>query len=189
MKLTALDIERVDAVDKPATGRRFVLIKAAESEAASSAAPEPVERAAPQVGAVLAAARAVLAACAGAELSPEQQKALASLAAALGEQPAATRAADDAVAKAADDDDDNAVAAADEGALDTDLTALGRAVAGAMAPYFTALHDALTGLTPAKGVAKAALPPSRQMMPVNKGTDGLTLGDGLFADVVFGQAH
>lgn len=78
-KLTALDIERVDAVDRPATRRRFILMKAANTDATVD------------VQAVVDAARLVLVAFADAAaaadataLSPEQVTALTMLAEACG---------------------------------------------------------------------------------------------------------
>ncbi len=89
-KLTALDVQRVDAVDKPATRRRFILIKQSDATAARPAGPAGPAGAAGQDGAgvdvqaVTQAARAVLMAFLGVDLTPEQASALMALAEACG---------------------------------------------------------------------------------------------------------
>jgi hypothetical protein len=168
-KLTALDVQRVDAVDKPATRRRFILIKQSDATAGGDSARGDApagtagqDGAGVDVQAVTQAARAVLMEFQGVDLTPEQASALMALAEACGLADLAPKAEEVANAETAPRAGERAVSverAADSpaGQIDAELVAaIARAVTEAVVAQLSASTSPAPGPTETAGTVEVA---------------------------------
>lgn len=177
-KLTDLRVQRVDAVDRPATGRRFLLTKAADGMGVGdgAGAPDAADTA------LAAAVQACIAAFQGAQLTSDQAQALDGLMAAVQ--------ADNQADVQAMKSEDAQPAVADTAAL---AAAVGAEVAKALAPIteqFASLQKSLTPTTGQllqKGWQPAVAVTSRQPKEADAKPVAKSMGEGLFTDVVFGS--
>lgn len=191
-ELTDLDVDRLDAVDRPATGRKFCIMKAEnppapepEPVAKDSTAPtplvHPVGEKPPIWGAM---AKAVIDAFDGAEVSAAQAEALSELA--KGHGLSITLKALSAEQKEKAKAGENPFAARKDA---VDVTSPGvEALAKGQAELIAKMGEVVEALN-ASRIAKAAPPAStqgRDPEPVAK-AGRPKMGEGLFADVVFGK--
>lgn len=207
-KLSNIAPERVDAVDEPATGRRWLLQKS------SAILPRPATAAAPAASAQLTAQTATVVAtekdAAGTGVDPAQLEQLArvavqsvatsdqdggaaamtawnALATFLGEAPCfpdtSAGEVETEMAKSTPDQQP-ASSQADMAA------AVATAVTAALAPVIKSLSQAMSPATPAQPAAKPAPAPSRQAPAqdtVQKRAETPAYNEGMFANIIFAQ--
>jgi hypothetical protein len=183
-ELQDLEVDRVDGVDEPATGRRFILMKNAEGKVDTVIKAEEFEQLKSDAGKLITTAKSALAALAkgdGLALSDAQAGALNELAKLLEaghEFKAATAKAADGTASA------GAPAAGSPEAI---AAAVGTAVADAieknLGSRLEKVEKALEARPP-KPVAPASGQPAGE--PITKGAPK-KLGEGVFSNIVFGQ--
>lgn len=195
-QLSDLDVERVDAVDQPATRRRFLIRKSEGADAAAAATTPAVEAAE-----ALAAATALVKAATDAVTTIEKS-------ADFGDFPEDVAVALDALAKAvgvnpfADGrkkkpvEEDKAAKAADPEATPATLTAdaiaaaVGVEVAKSMAPVaaglaaFLAKLDDVESIETTRGDAPASGQPAGQAVAKRGGER--KFGEGMFANILHG---
>lgn len=198
-ELTDLEVDRLDVVDRPATGLKFCIMKAEDGGAAAAVAPvatpEPVAKAGtaptPLVHPVGetppiwgSMAKALVDAFDGAEVTPAQADALAGLAKAANlsitlkaltpEQKEKAKAGENPFAARKD-------------AADLPSPAV-EALAKGQAELVSKMGDLVEALNQSR-IAKAATPPSTQgrEVAVEKAAPR-KMGEGLFVDKIFGKA-
>lgn len=184
-ELQDLEVDRVDGVDEPATGRRFILMKNAEGKVDTVIKAEEFEQLKSDAGKLITTAKSALAALAkgdGLALSDAQAGALNELAKLLEaghEFKAATaKAADGAGAgDGKGTPDPNAALAAAVG------TAVAEGIAKSFGDRLEKLEKAVEARPP-KPVAPASGQPAGE--PITKGAPK-KLGEGVFSNIVFGQ--
>lgn len=174
-ELAELDVDRVDAVDDPANQTPFLILKAEESDELRANVTQLINR-----------LQALLAPLAKRELDPDVAEALTGIARAAGLSYTfrAKKPADNQPAEEYGYPPPEKRPARKDQAASLDVDALSDAIAKALAPHLAPLAELAKALQP-------TTPPPASRQPAGEESIAKSrpkrLGEGLFADVVFGR--
>lgn len=176
-KLTALDVERTDAVDRPATGHRWMIVK---SEGENGSTPDTAE---------LAKAALDLIAKGELELPEDVAKALAALAEALGVEFQATAKdadeGDEADGDEAEGDDEVDGSESDDS---TDDSADGEVEKEpTVDDRLARIEESIAALAEGRVEKVNRLPGKSKQREADQAEEPVQKGTGLFTNIVFGQ--